>query len=289
MKSSDKKVLIAVGGLAAIVALWFGVIAPKRAELGGLNDEVSSAQAAVSEQEQLATAAAGAKDSYESDYRELITLGKAVPADADSSSLIDQIDGLAADAGVEFIGLELSEGGGDSDAAQVTPPPALAAPENAVQGEDGGDTTAEGEAPATATAAPATETAAATLPLGATVGAAGLPVMGYALTFRGSFFEVADFLAALDGMVRTGPDGVTVNGRLLTIDSFEVHPDENPDEARTGELAVDLEVTSYVAPADQGLAAGASPVAPATGAPATTTAAPGAAPTPTAAVTAPTP
>jgi hypothetical protein len=288
VKSSDKKILMVVVGVVLLGVLWFGLISPKRAQLGELDGEVSTLQTEVTEKEQAATAAAGAQETYESDYRELISLGKAVPADDDSSSLIDQIDVLATDAGVEFIGLELTPGAGGGEAAPAPAPAAPAAPADpeAEAVDSAGENAASGDVAAAAgAAAPATETAAATLPLGAAIGPAGLPVMPYTLTFRGSFFDVADFLAAIDGMVKTGPDGVTVDGRLLTVDGFDLHPDEDGSDA----LFVTLTVTSYVAPADQGLAGAATPTAPvAAGTPATpATSDPAAAPT--AAATAPTP
>jgi hypothetical protein len=268
------------------------VISPKRGELSDLNSQVAEKQASVTEQEATATSAAAAKQSYESDYRALITLGKAVPADDDSSSLIAQIDDLAGSTGVDFIGLQLSEGGTDSaappdaSATNAAAPPPSGDPAASGAAPASGDPAAASGAPATPTAAPATETAAADLPLGATVGSAGLPVMPYELTFRGTFFEVADFIAALNGMVKTKTSGIAVDGRLLTVDGFELQPDEDKGFP---ELSVNLTVTSYVAPPDQGLAAGATPAAPVPGAatPAATPATPAAptTPTPTAAVT----
>ena len=263
MKSSDKRILMVIGGLLAVGALWFLLISPKRAELSDLDKQVAEKQATVSEQEATATTAQAAKEGYDTDYRALITLGKAVPADDDVSSLIDQIDGLATETGVEFIGLQLGAGGGDPSAIV----PADAAGTNAAGGDaaaegegetEGGDAAA-GDAPATPTAAPATETAAAGLPLGASVGPAGLPVMAYDLTFRGTFFEVADFMAAINGMVKTGAAGITVDGRLITINSFELRPDEAKGFP---ELSVTLSATTYVAPADQGATGGATPATP---------------------------
>ena len=107
--------------------------------------------------------------------------------------------------------------------------------------------------------------------------------MPYDLTFRGTFFEVADFVAALNGMVKTSARGIAVDGRLLTINGFELQPDE---EKGFPELSVKLTVTTYVAPVDQGVAAGATPTAPAPGT-ATPASAPPAAttPVPSAAVT----
>jgi Tfp pilus assembly protein PilO len=281
VKSSDRTILLVVLGLVALGALWFGVISPKRSELAKLDEDVASAQATVSSSEQLAAAAAEAKDSYRSDYRRLIVLGKAVPGDDDAASLIDQVDVLAGQAGVEFSGLRLvADGSGDAAAAaavETSPPEESEAP---AEGEEG----AEGEAPVAPPAAP-TEAAAADLPLGAAVGPAGLPVMPYDLTFEGNFFEIADFMAGLDGLVRAERDGLGVDGRLITVDSFNLAP--HPDVGFPT-LTATLHVTTFVAPADQGATGGAEPAAPAPAA--TPAAAPTTAPTaPTAAATAPTP
>ena len=60
------------------------------------------------------------------------------------------------------------------------------------------------------------------LPLGAAVGSAGLPTMPYDLTFTGDFFDIADFMAGLDAMVKVDGKGIGVDGRLLTIDGFSL-------------------------------------------------------------------
>ena len=92
-------------------------------------------------------------------------LGKAVPADEDTSSLIVQIDEIAKESGVDFRALTLDQGAGAA-AAPAAPAPAPAPTDPAAAGTP-------------TAAAPATEAAASRLPIGATVGAAGLPVMPY--------------------------------------------------------------------------------------------------------------
>jgi hypothetical protein len=195
-----------------------------------------------------------------------VVLGKAVPGEADSSSLLVETDGLAAQAGIDFRTLSLAEG-----AATEPAPPAA---------ETTADAPAEGqaEAPDSGTAAPppapATEAAAAGLPIGATVGAGGLPVMPYDLNFRGDFFDIADFLAGLDSLVDVDAGGPGVDGRLVTVDGFALTADPEKGFPR---LSADLRVKTYVSPADQGATAGATPAAPAGAvptAPATTPAPP---------------
>ncbi len=246
--------LLAVGLMAAF---WFLVVSPKREQVSQLDDEIAALEASVGDQEQLAAFAEDAKEGYEADYHRLVVLGKAVPGDDDSASLIQQTQALAKRAQIEFRGIALTEG------SEEAAPPAPA--ETTVDPPPGeADATA---APTTPVTAPATEAAAAILPIGATVGPAGLPVLPYDLDFRGDFFEIADFIAELDGMVRTDSKGVGVDGRLLTVDGFVLSDDQIRGFPH---LEANLHVTTYVAPADQGLTAGATATAPApaTGAPA---------------------
>ena len=96
------------------------------------------------------------------------------------------------------------------------------------------------------------------MPLGASVGPAGLAVMPYTLTFNGDFFKIADFIKGLDALVETTNEKVAVNGRLITVDGFSL-------SARRRGLLPALEatfsVTTYLTPPGQGLTAGASPQA----------------------------
>ena len=51
MKSSDKRILLIVGGVIALGALWFGLISPKRAALGELDAQIAEKQTLVTQQE----------------------------------------------------------------------------------------------------------------------------------------------------------------------------------------------------------------------------------------------
>ena len=115
-------------------------------------------------------------------------------------------------------------------------------------------------------AATPTEATAATLPLGSTVGPAGLPLTPYRFTYAGTFFDVANLLGDLDSTVSVGdsPDLTkqpTVRGRLVTVDGFALVNDE-----RRGfpTVSASLALTNYSVPADQGISAGATPAGPPT-------------------------
>ncbi len=246
MKSTDRTILIGIGMLALVAAFWFLILAPKRQEASDLEAQVAEAQAQVTEAEAAAVASEQAKRDFPSNYREMITLGKAVPIDADTPSLLTELQTLSVRSNVDFRSITLSAS--SSAAAPVTTTPAAPA-----------DTGVPADPAAAADPAAPLEATAALLPIGATVGTAGLPVMPYEMAFEGGFFEIADFFGRVDGMVDSHGETTSVNGRLLTINgfSFTVGPDGPPG------LSATVTATSYLTPVDQGITAGATPAGPA--------------------------
>lgn len=244
--------------LALFGAVWMLVLSPKRQQAAELETEVAGLQAELSAQEELAAGAEVAREEFPRAYRRLVVLGKATPEDDDTSSLLVQLDRIAGSTGVKFIALSA-----DAGAAEAAPPPVTAPQTPAQTAEQSEQKVGNVEAGAPAVPAPATEAQASLLPIGASIGPAGLPVMRYSLSFQGDFSRLADFLEGLDGMVSTRPDGgVGVKGRLITVDSFDLAPagsgpSENPD------LTAEFTITTYLTPADQGATAGASPAGPA--------------------------
>ena len=104
---------------------------------------------------------------------------------------------------------------------------------------------------ASAAPAPATESSAASLPIGAVVGPAGLATLPYTLTFKGGFFDIANFIGGVDNLVQPTASGVRVtpDGRLFTVDGFALNgglPGSSP------RLKANFAVTTYATPADPG-------------------------------------
>jgi hypothetical protein len=249
MKATDRTVLIALPVVALVAAFWFLVLSPKREEVSTLDEQVSRLESEVSQLEEQAAVGQEARQGFPGDYKTVVTLGKAVPEDDDTASLFAQLSGIAARADVDFRSLELVEGG--EAAAPVTSPTDVAPPPAETEGAEA--------APVSAPAA-ATETSAATLPIGATVGPAGLPVMPYKLEFQGDFSRIADFIHGLDSTVSTDGGNVSVDGRLMTVDGFALSRDPENDFPS---LLATFAVTTYVTPAVQGLTGGATPAGPA--------------------------
>lgn len=249
--------------LAAVVlaiAFWVLALGPKRQQASDLGTTVSNLKSSLANDRQEVAAALVARKGFAGDYGQLVVLGKAVPADDETASLLVELNAIAGKAGVRFQEIQLSSAGAEAPAPAAAPAesPASASPASS-------STPASAPAPA----AP-TEAAAATLPLGATIGSAGLGVMPYTLKFTGDFFHVADFIHGLDALVKTANSRVAVDGRLVTIDGFSLGPQQG---GKFPSLEATFAVTTYLTPAGQGITAGATPAAPSsvTAAPASTT------------------
>jgi Tfp pilus assembly protein PilO len=262
VKTSDKAIMMGVVAFGLLLAFYFLMLSPKRNTASALKDEVAQLQAQIDEQEQTAAFAEQARAEFPEHYGQLVVLGKAVPEAADTASMLVQMSSISDRADVHLNGIKLSEGGASGAAEPPpTPPPAEGGAEGGEEGSEDSST------PAAATPAPATEAVAASLPIGASVGPAGLPILPYELDFLGGFYEVGDFIGGIDSLVHMSGDQVAVDGRLMTIDGFALSggaPGSSP------ELVGKFAVTTYVTPAEQGLTLGATPSAPAPATPQTT-------------------
>jgi Tfp pilus assembly protein PilO len=277
-RAGDSRMIFAAVGIAAVLFLfYFMVLGPKRDKASSLGDEVTELESSIDQQKQVTQFAEEARQDFPRYYGRLVVLGKAVPEQADSASMLVQVNGLALGAGVDFRGIELSQGGegADASAGGATAGSTAAPPTTGTESSGGTPPPSEAAPPATedtgatpastttgTTPVPATEAAAASQPIGAVLGPGGLPTLPYDVTMSGDFFGVADFMAGVDRLVTTKESNgqVSANGRLLTVDGFALS-DPTPGSVPT--LQIDFSLTSYVTPAEQGLTAGASPGGPA--------------------------
>ena len=239
MKASSKKntnlvigAMVLVGVLATF--FWILLLSPKRDEADQLKAQAQSLETSLSQHRAEAETAEAARKSFPSDYAHLVVLGKAVPGDSETASLLVQINRIADRSHVAFDSLSLSSTSGtESEASAPSPVGGAVSP---------------------------TEAAASLLPLGAAIGPAGLAVMPYELTFEGTFFKIANFLEGLDSLVKTTNANVAVDGRLITVDSFSLEPGGDGFPM----LLASFTVTTYLTPPGQGLTGGASPAGPST-------------------------
>jgi Tfp pilus assembly protein PilO len=236
MKSASNRVIVAmVVAVALVAAFWVLVLSPKRQEASDLGATVTELQATLAQHEGEVSEALAAKKSFSDDYQQLVVLGKAVPSDDDTASLLVALNRIAAGAHVRFQEIELEGGEGEAAAA-----PAAAGLE----------------------ATSPTEVAASLMPLGATIGPAGLGAMPYSLKFTGDFSHVSDFIKGLDKLVKTANSGVSVDGRLITVDGFSLASAQGQTFPK---LEANFSVTTFLTPPSQGVTAGATPVEPVAG------------------------
>jgi Tfp pilus assembly protein PilO len=245
-RSSSNKLIIAMVAIAVLsIAFWMMLLSPKREEADKLGKQVEKLEASLAAHETEVAEALQARDEFPRNYEQLIVLGKAVPGDDDTATLIVQLNRIADSADVSFREMQLAASVGEE-----VPPPAP---------EEGSGT--EGNASPT-------EVAASTLPLGASVGPAGLAVMPYDLTFEGDFFKIADFIKGLDSLVKTENAKVSVNGRLFTINGFSFEPAPGKPFPF---LKASFSITTYLTPPGEGVVAGATPTGPNEATPASAT------------------
>ncbi len=204
LKSSKNMTIVGAVVIVALALLfWTQLLSPKRDEAAKLGGQIETTEASLASHRAEVEAAEAARRRFPTEYQRLVVLGKAVPGGDETASLLVQLNSLADRSGVRFNDLQLnSEGGGGSGEE-------AAAPRSSAGG----------------TPVSATEVAASLLPLGASIGPAGLAVMPYTLTFEGDFFQIADFIEQLDKMVKTQNEKVLVDGRLITVNGFSLSPE----------------------------------------------------------------
>lgn len=241
VKASSRVLIAVVVVIALGVAFWMLALGPKRDESSELGSQLRGAEASLAQSRSQVAAALKARKQFPVAYQRLVVLGKAVPGDDETPSLLVQVNRIAANAGARFTNINLSAEGAGSSTASTSGPQ-------------------EGAGGSATTNTSPTEAAAALLPLGARIGPAGLGVMPYTLTFTGDFFEIADFIKGLDSLVKTEESKVSIDGRLITIDGFALSADP---EHVFPQLKATFSVTTYLTPPSQGVTGGATPSAPA--------------------------
>jgi type IV pilus assembly protein PilO len=316
----DKKLVLLIVPILAIVAYWFLVLAPKRDEASVAAEKLTTQEQRRDTAQAQLDAAKGAKQDFSADYTQIVRLGKAIPAAVDMPSLIVQLDSAAAGTGIVFTKIKTGERAetpaSTPPATGSTPPgttppadpaaaggaPAQSAPGGAAEAaNETAQTSAQRSQAAEQSGVSPADTQTSTssgsgLPVGggsaapaadgtAPAAPAGLETVPLELEFTGNFFNLADFFHDVKRFVRVANQNVVVSGRLLTIEGVRW----SSDPEIFPQVRAELKATVYLSPKAQGATAGATPGGPAPTTPATTTtpaeSAPAPAATPTATAT----
>ena len=264
LSSRDKKLLTFLVPVILVVAYWFMLLAPARQEAAKLGDDLAKQEQTRDQLQAQVSQLGQARADFATDYATVVELGKAVPSTVDMPSLIVQLDKAAHGTGIAFERINAGDRlpAGAAAAPAAGKPPVAAGGEKASTGEGkatekANDTKAQGDSAAAAPPAGATPPPAGS---GKTSGVPGLDTVPLEFTFRGDFFELADFFHRLKRFVHVASDGVDVRGRLMTIEGLTFKAAGFP------RLEAQVTANVYLAPKQEGATAGATPRGP--GAPA---------------------
>ena len=227
MSRRNAVVLAVVGVVALAGAYWKLALGPQRAEAARLAAAVAAKEAEARDAQDRLASYQRARRSYQANYATLLKLGKAVPEDDDTRSLMVQLDAAARRSGVDF--RTVTVGGGATPAA----------------------------APADGTAATPTT---APPPGAVSVGSAGFSAMPFTFSFRGDFTELSRFFDRLQRFVTQRNARMTVTGRLLRLNAISL----TPDVSGFPRLRAEVSASSFLLPATQGLTAGGTAAGPGT-------------------------
>jgi hypothetical protein len=276
LSDRDRKLLLFIVPAILVAAYWFVLLSPVRQEGSKLEGDLTKQEQTRDELQTKVAQLGHARNDFATDYAAVVELGKAVPTSVDMPSLLVQLDKASHGTGIAFERIHAgdrlpaaasgsatstSTSSGTSTASSGSAPPAAAAGgEQAATGpgkavEKANDTKAQQDSAAGAQpgAAPAASAAGAT---GETSGAPGLDAVPLEFTFRGSFFDLADFFHRMKRFVHVANDRVDVRGRLMTIEGLDFKTKGFP------RLEAQVTAKVYLAPKSQGATAGADPSGP---------------------------
>lgn len=269
MRSNERMIIVGVALVALAVGFYLMVLGPKRDKAGELKDQINQLNGSITAAEQQVSYGEQARKDFPKYYGRMVVLGKAVPAESDTASLLVQLNSLSDQSKVDLRAIALDGGGSEGGSGTATasasssptsPTGAASTASTASTSSSAAPSSTTGSS-STATAVPATEATAAALPIGSVVGPAGLPTFPYTLTLQGSYFDIANFIGKIDGLVKpvSGGDQLSPDGRLLTVDGFGL---KVLGLGASPQLDATFTVTAYSS-GQQGLTAGASSSGPA--------------------------
>lgn len=233
MSRSLRILIAAVAAVAAVAGYWKLALAPKRRQAAQLEQQVAAAQSQLATAQSTLAGYRRAKVSYRTDYATTVRLGKAVPADDDSRSLLVQLDYAAKHSGVDFTNIDVGQASGSVGSSTAAAP-----------------------------------SGSSSLPPGA-ISAGIYSEMPFSLAFTGNFGGLTNFFGRLQRFVSLSGDKIAVGGRLLRIKTIEIAPGDGGWPTITAKMGA----SAYIVPAAHRLRAGSSGGGPAgsTGSAASTT------------------
>src|SRR6478735_1282314 len=98
-KAKGKSTNVLIGAMllvaAVATAFWILALSPKRDEASKLNTQVKQLESSLSQHEAEIATSEEARRHFPTDYEHLVVLGKAVPSDDETPSLLVQLNHIA--------------------------------------------------------------------------------------------------------------------------------------------------------------------------------------------------
>jgi hypothetical protein len=121
MTSRDRLVLIGLGALAMLAAVYLLLVSPERKQASSLSAQVAAASAQLASAESQVASARADQQRYSSAYASIVSLGKAVPAGEEVPSLIYQLARASNQKHVNFSSISSNAGATSGSAASSAP------------------------------------------------------------------------------------------------------------------------------------------------------------------------
>ena len=185
MSRTYRTLLVVIVAAVAVGGYWKFALAPKRQEATALEQKVIEAQTQLGQTRATIATYQDAKGQYQANRATVVRLGKAVPADDDTRSLVVQLDAAAKRSGIDFDNVDISAG--------------------------------SGAAAATAGTAAATSVTPGAVNLGS------FSAMPFNFSFTGRYTNLQSFISRLERFVTVDGEKIDVNGRLLRVDGLSLH------------------------------------------------------------------
>jgi Tfp pilus assembly protein PilO len=282
----DRRILLILLPIVVLLAYWFLLLSPKRADLTTARDAQTAAESARDQAVAQAAQLQNARQSFAADYAAVVRLGKAIPETVDAPSLLVQLDRASNGTHIDFDKVTF---GTRSAATVPTVPVGPAQPGgNAAAGgapastglgaatESAGNTVTQANQASTAaggtTATTSTTTTTTTPGTAPSTTAPALDGVPLTFNFTGTYFDLADFFHRLKRFVYVANNQIFVRGRLLTIDSLSFAPGATSGGSTA--LVATVGATVYLSPKSQGGATAGATASGPTGTTTTTTTTP---------------
>lgn len=120
MTARDRMVVVVLGALAVLAVAWLLVVSPERNKASEVQAKAQTAQAELSAAKGKLSEAEDAETRYAAAYSSIVSLGQAVPAEAEVSSLVYELDHASSKDEVGFESITAGAGESSSSASSAS-------------------------------------------------------------------------------------------------------------------------------------------------------------------------